>query len=292
MHAVRRTRACCIRSCPVAGGPGRARERGETLRANVQRLGGEEPCWVRVCGAPSRSICIAPRPRHPRIASPRLPSPPRPRRRRTLAAAAAAAAVATSACHLPDLPTTSGSSSLHAPITSGFRSLTTAGHEFDTLNPASTSLATTLTSAAIATTVTPAAVTTSIAAATLATAISAAALARQEFVALKDAEDCMRALNNVRLGDRQVKIEFARNKGKNAAPGATQLPDAGSGAEAAVPVGPKVRHRAVLKNLPVRNRFSLGSPSPPPPLHTHTRARARTCRPHLTTTAPQLAHVT
>ena len=82
----------------------------------------------------------------------------------------------------------------------------------------------------------------------------------------------MRALNNVRLGDRQVKIEFARNKGKNAAPGATQLPDAGSGAEAAVPVGPKVRHRAVLKNLPVRNRFSLGSPSP---LHTHTRARAR-----------------
>ena len=88
----------------------------------------------------------------------------------------------------------------------------------------------------------------------------------------------------MRLGDRQVKIEFARNKGKNAAPGATLLPDAGSGAEAAVPVGPKVRHRAVLKNLPVRSRSSPGSP-----LHTHARARVHGA---LTTTALQLAHMT
>lgn len=31
----------------------------------------------------------------------------------------------------------------------------------------------------------------------------------------------MRELNGVRMGDRQVKIEFAKNKGKNAAPGST-----------------------------------------------------------------------
>ena len=34
----------------------------------------------------------------------------------------------------------------------------------------------------------------------------------------------------------------------------TQLPDSGS--EVPVPVGPKVRHRAVLKNLPVGYRWS------------------------------------
>ena len=81
----------------------------------------------------------------------------------------------------------------------------------------------------------------------------------------------MRALNNVRLGGQQVKIEFAKTKGAKAAPGATQLPDAGSAAEAAVPVGPKVRHRAVLKNLPVRGRSSPRSSSR---RHTHTGARA------------------
>ena len=75
VHAVPRTCVCCIRSCPVAGDPGRARARGETLRADVQRLGGKEPCRLRVCGAPSRAICM-PRPRHPHIASPRLPSTP------------------------------------------------------------------------------------------------------------------------------------------------------------------------------------------------------------------------
>eukprot|EP00964_Phaeocystis_antarctica_P031030 scaffold17566_cov48-Phaeocystis_antarctica.AAC.3 len=82
----------------------------------------------------------------------------------------------------------------------------------------------------------------------------------------------MRALNNVRLGGQQVKIEFAKTKGAKAAPGATQLPDAGSAAEAAVPVGPKVRHRAVLKNLPVRGRSSPRSSSR---RHTHTHTRER-----------------
>ena len=94
VHAVPRTCVCCIRSRPVSGDPGRARARGETLRADVQRLGGKEPCRLRVCGAPSRATCM---PRPPRTSltrvcprRPRLPSPPQPRRRCTLAAAVAA----------------------------------------------------------------------------------------------------------------------------------------------------------------------------------------------------------
>ena len=48
----------------------------------------------------------------------------------------------------------------------------------------------------------------------------------------------------------------------------TQLPDAGS--EVPVPVGPKVRHRAVLKNLPVGYRWSE--------LKVRDRVRARAAR--------------
>jgi len=34
----------------------------------------------------------------------------------------------------------------------------------------------------------------------------------------RDAEDCVSGLNDSRLGQQRVKVEFARNKGKNAAP--------------------------------------------------------------------------
>ena len=121
MHAVHRTRACCICSCPIAGDPGGARERGETLRPDVQRVGGEEPCRFCVCGAPSLAppvllLALATRTSLALVCPqrPRLPSVPRRRRRRTLAAATAAAAAA--AYRRPDLPTTSGSSSLHSSI--------------------------------------------------------------------------------------------------------------------------------------------------------------------------------
>jgi len=87
MHVVQRTRACCIRSCSVAGDSARARERGETLRADVQRLGSKEPFRVRVCGAPSLALSalflvLATRtslaldcPRRPRLPSPPPPYP-------------------------------------------------------------------------------------------------------------------------------------------------------------------------------------------------------------------------
>ena len=121
MHAVHRTRACCICSCPIAGDPGGARERGEKVRADIQRVGGEEPCRLCVCGAPSLAppvllLALATRTSLALVCPqrPRLPSVPRRRRRRTLAAATAAAAAA--AYRRPDLPTTSGSSSLHSSI--------------------------------------------------------------------------------------------------------------------------------------------------------------------------------
>lgn len=72
-----------------------------------------------------------------------------------------------------------------------------------------------------------------------------------EYEDLRDAEDCVNSLNDNRLGQQRVKVQFARNKGKNAAPagGGKGGADAGGGSFKTTG-GNAHKHRAILKNLP------------------------------------------
>ena len=79
-----------------------------------------------------------------------------------------------------------------------------------------------------------------------------------EFGDARDAEACVRELHDARLGNQRLKVEFAKSRGKNAAPGASGstsaapaasvAPDAGQTTSKPKPV--RVKHRAVLEGLP------------------------------------------
>lgn len=65
-----------------------------------------------------------------------------------------------------------------------------------------------------------------------------------EFADVRDAEDAVRGLNDVRIGQQRVKVQFARNRGK------VGPPSGGGGRDRPVGGGSGTKHRAVLKNLP------------------------------------------
>jgi len=67
-----------------------------------------------------------------------------------------------------------------------------------------------------------------------------------EFEDSRDAEDCVRGLNDKRIGDQRVRAEIARNKGKNAGPGGGGFGPRPPGGVS----GRGTKHRAILKNLP------------------------------------------